>query len=370
MTSESTFMVPLTKIKAVRTHPNAHSLDIATVFGFDVVCGKDVYKTGDLVIYIPIDSILPPHLESALFPWDSKIKLSKSRVKQIRIRKFPSQGMLVHPRVIEETYGFRPTKMTDYSKKLGIVKHEPPAPKTQMQGQSKKKSKDNPKFSKYNGLNNFKWMPDKFQIGEQVTIQEKIHGTNARAGLLPYHANTWWKKIKKLFGLTPKYEFCYGSNNVQLSGKSNKSGYYGEDVYGRVFSSLNIEAKLLPGEQIFGEIYGDGIQKGYAYGCKQGELKFVLFDVKMNGKWLDPDEVRKRAEAHGLRMIPELFRGPFNPEAAKELTLGDSVLAPSQKVREGVVIKSILGYNEGCGSKRALKMISEKYLDKDQTDFH
>ena len=69
-------------------------------------------------------------------------------------------------------------------------------------------------------------------------------------------------------------------------------------------------------------------------------------------------------------MVPELYRGPFDHEKIHAMTLGNSVLAPSQKIREGVVIKALEGYNEGMGSKRALKFISEKYLDKDNTDFH
>ena len=94
MSSDSGYKVPLTTIKEIKSHPNADRLDIAVVYGFEVVIGKDGYKVGDKVLYIPIDSIIPIDLERELFPEDSKIKLSRSRVKQIRIRKFPSQGML------------------------------------------------------------------------------------------------------------------------------------------------------------------------------------------------------------------------------------------------------------------------------------
>jgi len=45
-------------------------------------------------------------------------------------------------------------------------------------------------------------------------------------------------------------------------------------------------------------------------------------------------------------------------------------LAPSQKVREGVVVKSLDNYSDERGSKKALKVISEAYLDADNTDFH
>ena len=206
-------------------------------------------------------------------------------------------------------------------------------------------------------------------------MQEKVHGTNARAAKLPFVANTLMKKIKRFFRLTPAYEFCYGSNNVQLQERQGYTGFYGEDIYGKTFQSINVESKLKDGETVFGEIYGAGIQKGYSYGLAEGQQKFILFDVKIlstdgTQRWLGPDEVKAFAEERGFDMVPEVYRGPFSLAKAKELTIGDSVLAPSQKVREGVVVKALHGYSDDRGNNKALKVISEAYLDGDQTDFH
>ena len=112
----------------------------------------------------------------------------------------------------------------------------------------------------------------------------------------------------------------------------------------------------------------------YKYGCKSGEHKFVLFDVKIRNddgtyEWLSPTDVHLFAIERGIPMVPILYVGQFDLAAAKELTKGDSVLAPEQKVREGVVVKAEIGYTQGNG-KKAMKIISEKYLSKDQTDFH
>lgn len=377
--SENTsgYKVPLTTIKEIKEHPNADRLEIAVVYGFEVVIAKGAYSVGDKVIYIPIDSVLPQKLEDELFPPDSKIKLTKHRVRQIRIRKFPSQGMLIKQESIQKVYGFTPEVLEeDYSEKIQVVKYEPPAARFQGQtGTKRVKAKENNHFSKYNGVENIKWYPEKFKPGERVVVQEKIHGTNVRAGILPYSANTLWRKILKFFGLLPKWENCYGSNNVQLQDRRKYKGFYGEDVYGRVLKELDVFNKLQPGETIYGEIYGDGIQKNYTYGCKPGEQKFVLFDVRIlredgHNEWLDPFQVIEFAIDRGFEMVPILYNGPFDAEKIKKMTEGDSVLAPSQKIREGVVIKAETGYDEGMGGKRALKWISEKYLDKDNTDFH
>ncbi|HBI01832.1 MAG TPA: RNA ligase (ATP) [Flavobacterium sp.] len=380
----STYKVPLTQIIAIEPHPNADRLEIATVYGFQVVIKKDSYKVNDHVIYIPIDSILPQKLEDFLFPADSKVKLTKHRVKQIRLRKIASQGMLINPADIKAVYDFTPSSLEDdYQELLEVKKYEPPLPKFQSEmgkpGARRTKPLENPNFHKYNGLDNIKWFPTLFKEGEMVVMQEKIHGSNARAAKLPYAANTVWKKIKlfvmNLLKMKVSYEFCYGSNNVQLQERPGYTGYYGEDIYGKVFQSIDAASKIKDGETIFGEIYGSGIQKDYNYGCKEGEHKFVLFDVKVlqdDGKqrWLGPDEVIAYGKERGFDVVPEVYRGPFNLALAKEKTIGDSILAPSQKVREGVVVKALEGYSDERCSNKALKVISEAYLDGDNTDFH
>lgn len=370
----SMFKVPVTKILNITDHPNADRLSVITVFGFQVIAPKGRYQVGEKVIYVPVDSVLSEELEAKIFPPDSKVKLTKRRIRQIRLRGLASQGMLIAPG--EFTQGNEPVD-TDMAPVLGITKYEPPQRQlsTTPGKPGQPRPKENIYFGKYGGLDNIKWYPAKFKPDEQIVLQEKIHGTNARAAILPYTANTLWKKLKLFLGLAPATEFCYGSNNVQLQNKVLKNGgYYGQDVYGSVFSKLDVKNKLKSGETIYGEIYGEGIQKNYSYGTK--EHKFILFDVKVmqadgTHKWLSPDEVKQFGQERGFEVVPELYRGPFQSlEFVKTHTLGNSVLAPSQKVREGVVVKSLENYDES-GNNRALKVISEDYLDdKSNTDFH
>lgn len=365
----SEFKVPFTKILKVDKHPNADRLSVYTIYGFQVVGGKDQFEIGDEIIYCPIDAILPKWLEERLFPEDSKIKLNKSRVRQIRIRGLASQGMIIPYHAVSSEL-FIPQLETDLSSLLGITKYEPSEPEgttSIKSGGRRLKKKENPLFHQYNGLINIKWAPNMFQSDEMVVFQEKIHGTNARAALLPYSANTLWKRIIEFLGLAPSHEFCYGSNTVQLQNKPGHKGFYGQDIYGEVFAALKAEEKLKPGEAIYGEIYGMNTQKNYSYGSPD-ERKFVLFDVKVLNedgtyRWLDPDEVQVYADQRGFKTVPELYRGPFTSlEFAKSYTVGPSVLAPEQPVREGIVVKAYKNYDE-YGNKRALKIISEAYLD-------
>lgn len=371
----SEYKVPYTTILEINPHPNADRLQLATVYGFQVVVSKDKYKVGDKVIYVPVDSVLSENLEAILFPPDSKIKLDKRRIRQIRIRKFASQGMLIDPAELSLNVEILPLE-TDLKESLQISKYEPPAERLKgpagVPGGRKKKD-EHPLFHKYNGLDNLKWFPNKFKEGEEVVIQEKLHGSNARASVLPFQANTIWKKIKLFLGLAPKHENCYGSNNVEISAKSTYTGFYGEDIYGNVFKQIDAFSKLKLGESIFGEIIGEGIQKNYTY-CVKGH-KFVLFDVKVleadgKQKWLSPAEVQAFAKERGFEHVPILYTGPYNKEIAYGLTKGPSVYCPDQKVREGIVIKRATDYSVD-GNKEALKWISEEYLDDhNNTDNH
>ena len=91
----------VTKILKVEHHPNADKLDVAQVDGWHCIVGRDTYKAGDKCIYIPIDSIIPYPLEKIIFA-GAKVKLSKGRIKTIKLRGLISQGLVVHPDTIKE----------------------------------------------------------------------------------------------------------------------------------------------------------------------------------------------------------------------------------------------------------------------------
>lgn len=368
------YKVPYTKILNINEHPNADKLSIATVYGFQVIVSKDKYKVGDSIIYVPVDSIISEQLEKILFPPDSKVKLDKRRVRQIRLRKTASQGMVIDPKEIESLVN--PEYLTleqDLAEILGITKYEPPTRSSDPRPSTpRNKPKENPRFHKYNGINNIKWYPSYFD-DKEVVIQEKLHGSNCRAAYLPSVANTFWKKILKFFKLLPQYEYCYGSNNVQLQERNGKTGFYGEDVFGAVLDKVKAFDKIKPGETIYGELIGPGIQANYTYGLK--EHHFVLFDVKVEQEdgsqnYLDPEQVEAYAQERGFDFVPVLYKGVFNSALAKQLSMGPSIYDPKTKVREGIVIKAKTGYG-AFSDKQALKLISEEYLDdKSNTDNH
>lgn len=365
----SELIVEVCQIEDIIPHDNADRLEIALIKGWNCVVQKGKYQKGDSIVYIPIDSILPTNLENLLFPPDSKVKLHNSRVKTIKLRGAISQGLIVGLK----TLGVEGTPIgTNVAKLLNIKKYEPPAalsPQSQC-NQIKRKDK-NPDFREYTDIQNFKHYPDLFKEDDEVVVVEKIHGSNWRSSLLPFHANTLWKKIKKFFRLTPQYEFCYGTHHTQLQYKRFYGGYYKDkgNIYWEMVKKYDILNKIKPGETIYGEVYGDGIQKGYNYGCGPGIRELVIFDVNVNGRFLNYEELRQWCLERDLQMPSLLYKGPWDPEIVKKCAVGDSIFRPDQKIREGVVIRPIK--EETCKiGRKILKLINDAYLLGNQTDFH
>lgn len=372
----SEFKVPLTTVGEILVHINAERLEIAEIYGFSVVVGKNSYVKGERCVYVPIDSVIPQVLEAKLFPEGSKVKLHRSRVKQINIRNFPSQGMIISTSDIEETYNIslRDTPLeTDLSELLNIKKYEPPTPSYQTAGSNPPKVKplQNPYFREYNGITNIKWNPDPFK-DEEVIIQCKLHGSHIRFGKAPFVANTLWKKFLKFIRLTPKFEFVYGSNRVELTNRSGYKGYYGENIYANALERVDAYKKVKDGEFVHAELIGPGIQKGYTYGHKEHHV--VIYDVRVmqedgSQKWLNPEECEAYAAERGFTFVPVLYRGVYSKEVLENCTKGPSVYCPAEKLREGCVVKSRYNYHNN-GSKKALKSINPDYLNTNPTDNH
>ena len=362
----SEFRVPVTKITDFLAIPNADKIELAKVFDFNVVVRKGQYKVGDTVIYAPIDSILPNELEYKIFGPDSKVKLNKGRIRQIRLRGAVSQGMLIDP---SDTSLKNLTEGDDVSEKLGIIKYEPEAPSYQSNlprvRKERNKFYENPYFHQYGGLVNIKFYPEMFPEGSDVVYQEKLHGSNFRCGFLPQTPKGIWQKILKYFNKFPEQQFCFGSNTVQRqhSSKKNTSTYYGEDIYAQMVKKYNLENILPANTILYGEVYGPGIQKNYDYGLT--ELEIVVFDIKVladdkkSNQWLNVDQVKEFCKQRGLPIVPELYRGPHSKELLQQHSKGASKIG-TQPIREGVVIRDPKETTCYAG-KKMFKLLNEDY---------
>ena len=401
------FKVCKTTILNIAPHPNpaVHSLLIATVYGFEVIIGKNSgYTLGQEVIYMPVNSVLPGLIENHLFPVDSKIKLTKSRIRACKIQKFVSQGMIAPWEEIRVLCGLSDFPLeTDLQEELQVVKYYPPS-FVRNEGVAKeqkvrKKPLTNQYFKEYNGCVNIKWEPHAFTEDNIVWISEKIHGSNWRAGYLPYTVplipvpdfklltklrttkgffrsliptfDGIWENAKHILHLTPQYEFCYGSNTVQRQKRTKSPTWYGADIYAEMCHRFDLKRKLkdYPGYVLYGEIYGPSVQKGYHYGLENEKKGLVIFDVMYQTSdkqvWLSLEEAHTFCDVLGLEFVPVLYQGKWNKEIAEKFVTGNSVFAPTQKVREGIVVKNddLLTLN-----RKKIKIINPEYTMKEAND--
>ena len=383
----STHRVEIVEIASIDIHPNADRLSIARIGGWQVVVGKGSFEPKEWALYVPVDSVLPNSLEERLFPPGSKITLKKGRIRSIKIRGQMSQGMLISLDDVEGELaatwdGKHPlpkyTLGLDLAERLKITKYEPPEPDfagpTAPKGKKASKSQINPNFKKYTDIENIKWYTNVFKDGEMVYISEKLHGTSARYGYVPRHYEGFLAPLRQAimdrlakWGLVKSHQFIFGSRNVQLHTGTNKS-WYAEDVYSKILKQENIQERLQPGECVYGEIVGHNIQKNYSYGCKEGEHKFYVYDVMVNGKYLDYPAFARWCSNRGFEPVPKLYVGPWSTEVHMQHRDGDSTIG-GQKIREGVVIKSVVDEESICGRK-VLKSISDAYYLEDNSDFH
>lgn len=396
------FKVCITKILNIgpHTNPKVNRLLIATVYGFEVVIGKDSgYHVGQRVLYFPVNSVLPGLLENHLFAPDAKIKLTKSRIRACRIQQFVSQGMIAPWEEIQKLCNLPDfADETDLQEELQVVKYYPPAlagASTASNKEQKVRNKPltNQYFKEYNGCVNIKWEPHAFTEENDVWISEKIHGSNWRAGYLPYAVppiappnlktfkgffqslkatfSTLWENTKHVCHLTPQFEFCYGSNTVQRQKRTKSPTWYGSDIYAEMCHRFDLKNKLkaFPGYVLYGEIYGPSVQKGYHYGLENDAKGLVIFDVMFQSKdkqvWLSLEEAQNFCENLGLDFVPVLFVGKWNKEVAESFVAGNSVFAPTQKVREGIVVKNddLLTLN-----RKKIKIINPEYTMKEAND--
>lgn len=350
--------VEVCRIDAIERHPNADTLSIAHVKGWQTIIKTDSFHVGDLCVYVPVDSIIPDALiQSGGLEY---LRQTKGRVKTIKLRQSVSQGLILTASDPKWREG------QDVAAQLGVTKWEPPTREPQVMAANGKPRRlhRNPAFRVYTDIDNIKHYPDLFAAGEGVVVTEKIHGSNVRMACLERPSRTLWQRIKRFFS-RDRHEFVYGSHKVQL-GIHGHPNYYGENVYGQVAEKYRVKDALEPGMILYGEVFGPKIQD-LTYGLKQVEARF--FDLMVDGRYVDWGTFAAFCYEHDLPTVPVLYRGPYDPEKLDGWTTGNSVICPSQ-IREGCVVKPVREQNCHMGRK-VLKSLSPDYLlRKGGTEFH
>ena len=178
---------------------------------------------------------------------------------------------------------------------------------------------------------------------KEVVVTEKIHGSNFR--------------IK-----VTKEGLILGSRNLTLDGTNDNFSQFMP-----IFEALDHDkiiaefvAELIVGSEviIFGEVFG----AGYAKGCTYKDVHaFRVFDIFINNKPVDYDELEAICIRLGLVTTPFLYRGKPDYELFLSL-IGKSNLTVEQDTGEGIVIKAY-GHYDRNGRPLFAKMVSERFAE-------
>ncbi|MET8545501.1 RNA ligase (ATP) [Kitasatospora sp. NPDC004799] len=347
----STLRVTAEKL-IILEHPNADALELAQVGLYRAVVAKGAYRTGDHAVYIPEQSVLPEGLIEELGLTGKLAGAGANRVKAVRLRGELSQGIVCRPAALAGTdLAAAAERGEDFADLLGVVKWRPPVP-TSMSGDVVSA----PDLLPWVDIENLKRYPDAFEPGEPVVLTEKLHGSCC---LVTYLAATGEVQVSSK-----------GIGAQGLALVEDERNLYWRAV--RAYDLPAVAARLadrLGAERvgIFGEVFGEGVQDlGYGASARTERPGYAAFDVSavVDGQlnWLSAAELLDGE----LPLVPELWRGPFDPETVLGYARGrETVSGRELHLREGVVVRPVTErWSPVLGGRAIAKVVSDAYLTR------
>ncbi len=329
-------------IKNIKEHPNADSLEIAEVLGWQTVVKKGIHKEEDKVVFITIDTIVPRYHWSD-FLADKKNPDKPIRIKNIKLRGEFSSGLAI-PLSEFSSDLFKDYEVgTDLTDILGIQKYIKEIP-ANLSGET---LGDFPtsiisKTDEDNGLNDPELVNKVLNHDSHITITQKLDGSSITL-------------IVENGELT---QVC----TRNLSKKETEN-----NTFWKAARKLTIPQNWTG--TIQGELCGNGIQRNQ---LKLEDIKIFVFQISQNGKYMTYGEMKDFCETSlhcdvvplvcelGLEENIKLWINPLQ----KLQELADKQKYPSGLDGEGIVVRPF-SYPRSYSSRRPLgfKLINRNYKD-------
>ena len=351
------------RISEIRPIEGADNIELTIVNGWHSITKKGQYKVDELVIVATTDAVIPVAISDEMGVTGYLRK--GQRVRTVKLRKVYSECLILSMDILAWSDDL--SEGMDMMDILQIYKYEPPVKMVEMSvGGRKFKHKQNSNFHIYYKFPNLKNVPELFTEEDEVTITRKLHGTNARYGIVRKKKLSLMDRVRKFFGNKwVQFEYVYGSHNVEKG--SDSQGFYSTDVWRTIADEYKIKGKLWgyvkeyftperlgSGIIIYGEIYGHGIQKNYDYGLK--DIKFAGFDVEIDGNYRGFNTERGIFQTLDLPTVEVLYRGNWSKEEQDKYVF-NNFIEGSKVPHEGVVVKCVSGERH-----KVAKVINPEYL--------
>lgn len=296
-------------------------LGTAMVEGRTIVVRKDEVKEGNVMIYASNESQLNKDFLSINNQFEDKeLNVDKEkkgyfnkygRIRMIKLRGQVSMGYLFDKNALV-TYCPKCASL-DLDSMVGedfdtvngelfVKAYVPPVKEVRHSGAGNKRDKKLKKFNRMiEGQFAFHYDTQQLQRNMErikpndiVTITNKLHGTSFILGNVLVKKPKFGGLYAKIFNYlptwlqftVPDYDIVYSSRTVIKNANINPNvgpGYYDSDIWGEYFEKIK---NFIPkGMTIYGEIVGymtgsqRMVQKGYDYGCVEGENKLMIYRI-------------------------------------------------------------------------------------------
>ena len=185
------FVVEVTEIKEI---VGADNIEQAIVGGWNCIVKKGIHSVGERVVCATTDAVIPQKLSDELGV--TNYLRNGGRVRTVKLRGVYSECLIIPKHKLPD-----PAKYNvgaDVMDVLKIYKYEPPVKQIQLASGRKIRYQDNPHFHVYYKFPNLKNVPGMFTEEDTVEITRKIHGTNARYGIVKKNKLSMWIELESL----------------------------------------------------------------------------------------------------------------------------------------------------------------------------
>lgn len=342
----STHAVNVIRINEIQVHPNADALELVPVWGYVCAIRKGSFKVGDLAAYIEPDYEVPLGLPEFAFLQKPGKHRATHRIAVSRLRGVYSQGLLISaPEGSQEG--------DNVMEHFGITRWEPPE-EMLVKGAFAEKGPE--VFSPKYDLENWRKYQNVLIPNEPIFLTPKIHGTNARF---------LWAEDRMWCGSRTQWKMRPGlATPAKVNSEAEPMITPANAWWTALEQNPWIETwcKANPGVILYGEVFGPGIQQGFHYGLKSGQVGFAVFDVLEKGQWV-PNARFSEPRFEGLRFVPTLYHGPNDSKVIRDLAEEKESFNGAGHIREGVVIKLLNERYDVAVGRVALKHVSNNYYE-------
>lgn len=386
MENKERALAHIEKIEWVKPIEGANNIELIGVLGWVCVAKKGEFQTGDLAVYIEIDSKCPENDERFEFLANKKYK-----VKTMKLGKFKviSQGLALPLSLFPELDG--KNIGDDVSKDLKITYSS--------EEDVKRKSNSidpNAKFksmaARHKNLAKkkwFRWLMKRewgkkllfFFLGKKRDNPKEfpkwiVKTDETRIENAPFYLQNKnpWIKTEKLDGTSctfaidrqkkdkDKFEFIVCSRNVRQADK-NQECYHNSNIYWELADKYGIESVLtkLAIENNYDRVVlqGEGVGDVQGNPYKFKENRLYVFNLIIEGNRVGTKEMADFCDDNNLLHVPIISTEYYLPKTMEEMELeadGYSEINPKVR-REGYVYRSQDG-------QQSFKNVSREYLLK------